>query len=198
MPLAEMLLASMMAFGAATRTADEERFEIISDAIAEASESRPLWPGAQGRAATATLLLAIAIHESGLREEVQTCRRGGDGGRSKGLFQLMHPVSTAPCSVTELCASPHIQATAALRVLWRHRDQCSGRCAPRRWINGYASGDGRRDTTAAREIASLWTVLAARAGVTVVPQAVSAPTAAPRPKPARARRSDGAGSLDRS
>jgi hypothetical protein len=186
MQTTQMLLSLMLASSPPAETAASDRMTEIAEGITRASAMWPLWSGASGKTATATLLLAIAIHESGLRADVQRCERGGDGGRSKGLFQLMHPVATAPFDLEELCASAGIQAAAALRVLWRHRDVCPS-CAPRRWITGYASGDGARDSDAAREIASLWVSLSRKAGLLVSPDAVRrSPWIAPAPRRGRA------------
>lgn len=188
MAILELVLSLSIA---ATKTADDgetARLSAIAESIALEADAGPLWPGEAGRAATATLLLAIGVHESGLREEVQHCRVRGDNGRSIGLFQLMHRVACAPWSVEDVCGSDRLQASLALSVLHRHQDQCP-RCAPRRWIAGYASGDGRRDSQAAREIAQLWVDLSWRHGLVVNPSEARAPVFAdgPRTRERRAR-----------
>jgi hypothetical protein len=178
MTIAELTLAAVTALAPPTDVADAARLKEAARAIAAAAEATPLWPSDAGRAATASLLVAIAFHESGLREDVQRCRVRGDRGRSLGMFQLMRDASWSDVAPQTICDSDALQARLAAGALSRFRRVCEA-CFPQRWINGYASGDVRKPTRAASEIALLWIDISARHRLVVRPNQTDPPTWAP-------------------
>lgn len=85
------LLAAMMSWAPPMRSGDESRYQEIARDAAEVAfdpEEEPLYPGPEGRAHTALLLLAIASLESRYELEVDDGRRRGDGGRAWCLMQV--------------------------------------------------------------------------------------------------------------
>ncbi|HVY48662.1 MAG TPA: hypothetical protein VHB21_22395 [Minicystis sp.] len=181
MTLVALTLGLLTALAPPRGARDEARLATTADAISRAASSAPLWDGEAGRAATATLLVAIAFHESGLREDVQRCLVRGDRGRSLGLFQLMHDAAWSDADdARAICASDALQADLAVRALGRFRGICAA-CTPALWINGYASGELRRSTRASVEIAAIWFDLARRAGLDASPWRTKAPAWATGP-----------------
>jgi hypothetical protein len=79
-----------------TRTAALERYQQIAESIATVSRQDPLFPGDQGPARTAALLVSVAYHESGFRRDIdlglgreRNGRTGeNDYGRSWCMVQM--------------------------------------------------------------------------------------------------------------
>lgn len=70
-----------------------------------------------------TALVRIAWYESALRSDVATCRTLGDGGKSKGLFQVQ-PQSARDAKLA--CGSIPEQVEVALRYVRRSAEACPG------------------------------------------------------------------------
>jgi hypothetical protein len=62
-----------------TRAAALVRYESIAEDIAAEVHASPIYDGARGEAASAALVAAVAIHESGLRLDVDEGITRGDG-----------------------------------------------------------------------------------------------------------------------
>jgi hypothetical protein len=103
------------------------------------------WRGPRRLEQAALALVAIAHHESGLRESVARCWRTGDDGRSVSVFQLHVGRAWGRRSRRELCSSHRIAARQAMAVL---ASAGARGTTPRSWFDGYASGDTRRRTRA--------------------------------------------------
>ena len=175
MNLAAFVLSALLALHhGPVSDADQDRYRALADVIVEESVQAPLWPGEVGQLSTALALVAIAHHESGVLERVQRCRVKGDTGRSIGLFQLMKGASWQGHTADEICADDHLQARLALAVLHRAADQCP-RCAPAFWFRAYASGNGGRDSAAARATISTWERTSRKVGVSVSAQGQTPP-----------------------
>ncbi|HEU4407112.1 MAG TPA: transglycosylase SLT domain-containing protein [Polyangiaceae bacterium] len=106
-------------------------------AIAEAAErSEPLFPGPDGRARTAALLVAVAYHESRFDPKAV-----GDGGRSFGLFQLQRGGASN--------FTPAVAARRSLAFLRSSMNSCRDRAEDER-LAAYASGRCDRGLEASR------------------------------------------------
>jgi hypothetical protein len=89
------LASAMLAWTLPTTQHDEQRARysnIAEDAVRVAFDPMepPLFKGDQGRARTATLLLAWASYESDFRQSVEVGQERGDGGDAWCLMQI-HP-----------------------------------------------------------------------------------------------------------
>lgn len=94
-----------------------------------------------------SLLAAVAVHESGLRESVETCKVSGDMGRSIGLTQVMSGFAWGGYTRKEICTSRKLQLKLGLQVL----DTCWLKTPDaERSLRCYASGDHRIKSLAAR------------------------------------------------
>lgn len=123
----------------------------IDVAARAAAREKPL---AVGPRATHQLLLAIAEHESRFRADIARCAVLGDRGRAHGTYQL-HPEAFGSHTAAEVCGSDRLQARLALAAL--HAVIASApELGVEGAVRGYASGNARRATPAAREILKLW------------------------------------------
>lgn len=113
-----------------------ERYESIAADVAAATRSPR----------TAALLVAIAVHESGLRLDVDTGATLGDGGRARGLWQLQ----AIPADLSRLD-----QARVALARVERSHKACASN--PDRFrLAAYASGACSRGWPESAEIVDSW------------------------------------------
>ncbi len=94
------------------------------------------------------------------------------------MFQLMRDAGWSADTPWAIRDSDALQARPAAGALIRFRRVCEA-CFPQRWINGYASGDVRRTTRAAADIALLRVEISARRGLVVRPNVTDPPTWAP-------------------
>jgi hypothetical protein len=129
---------------------DPERISAITTAIADAAEADPLFAGEHGAEKTALLLLSIAHHESGLRDNVRTCAVKGDGGRSISAYQLNGKWAWGGYAPEDICSSDALQAKLALRVL--HRHVANGVRGVPLLLRAYASGSAGKNTWQSREL----------------------------------------------
>lgn len=117
-----------------TYDAAVHRYASIADDVASVTNDRR----------TAALLVAIAVHESGLRADVDTGETLGDGGRARGLWQLQDVPSDL---------SRAEQASVALARVQRSFRACgSGRYA----LAAYASGSCARGLPESAAIVDSW------------------------------------------
>ena len=162
--------------GVPTTDEDVARYREVAETVVRESARRPLWgdpveleedaPPPAHVAATATLLWAIAFHESGLRQEVRRCRVAGDQGRSFGIYQLQRGWSWQGRSKEDICESDALQTQLALGVLHRYRTM-SPSASPIFWLNGYASGNGGYGTRESAGLRRLWEHFSRQAGLMV-------------------------------
>lgn len=133
----------------ARETAEQSRarYRAIAEAIAEVSldpKEKPLFDGADGRARTAALLLAISLHESHWRRDVDLGlgRYGPRSGRRYHcLMQIAIDRGKTPegWSAADLIRDRERCLRAALHILQRGRRYCD-EAGPRAFLNHYASG----------------------------------------------------------
>lgn len=162
MTLFELTLWAML--GATPTEADRARLTPVAEAIASEAQGSPLWEGDAGEAATAIALVAIARHESHLRESVRRCQLKGDHGRSVGLFQVQRGWAWDGHDERAICESDRLQAALSLRVLGHYRKSCKS-CAPLKLFQAYASGDPAKRSDAAKDTAAMWERIARKAGL---------------------------------
>lgn len=104
------VLAAMIAWYPISNHTFYEKVEIttarylsIATTIAQASidpKREPLFAGPDGRVKEALLLASVAASESGFRDDVDTCKRNGDGGLAFTLWQL-HAKKDVVCANRE-------------------------------------------------------------------------------------------------
>jgi hypothetical protein len=133
------------------------RYEAIAEAIATVSldpKEAPLFDGADGRSRTAALLLAISLHESHWRRDVDlgVGRYGPRGGRRYHcLMQIAidRGKTAEGWTSAELIQRRDKCMRAGLHILQRGRRFCD-RVGPGAFLNHYASGycdRGRKQVT---------------------------------------------------
>lgn len=96
------------------------------------------------------LLTAAVVNESAFREDVETCKVSGDGGRSVGLGQVMRGQNWEGHTRNEICSDRKLQLRLALHVI----DRCWERTPrPDAALRCYAAGDAaKKSSVAAREL----------------------------------------------
>ena len=123
------VLAIMNALAPATPWAFQ--YGEIAEAIADASNQDPLFPGEDGARKTAAVLLALAYHESRFQPNVV-----GDNGASFGLFQIQPPTAKVEAHLLTLPRNAAFIAIGLIRTSFRvcAQDEMKNRLA---W---YAAG----------------------------------------------------------
>jgi hypothetical protein len=129
---------------------DETRLRQVAADIWAAAESSPVFCGQAAVESTALGLVAIAHHESGWHPRVQDCRYNPHDP-AVSLFALQGPIARGGRSREAVCSDNALAARLAGFVLTRFRRAGSLYVMAR----GYASGDTRIVSRAAREIADL-------------------------------------------
>jgi hypothetical protein len=165
--VADWLLALMVAFAPPERAARHDQFPGWEETVDERKlryaeigrdlysyvyhpDTKPIFGGAKGRARTASLLLAIAYHESGFAKDVDKgpCYRGKSGnstrcdsGMSACLMQIHLGDGTTPEGHTQkdLFADRKKCFGAGLRLIRRSFSACKSLPMKHR-LNAYASG----------------------------------------------------------
>lgn len=152
--MAAWILVLLLAIAPPGRTPAREsaeagraRYEAIAAdiaAVVEDPDEAPLFGGPLGRERTAALLVAVAYMESGLRVDVDTGSRRGDGGRSCTLWQLQRGrLGCAP-----LLADRRLAAREALHAMRLSQGACRGPID--RMLGAYAAGSCDRGAVASR------------------------------------------------
>jgi hypothetical protein len=118
------------------------RYQAIAEDIAATTSSKR----------TAALLVAVAVHESGLRLDVDTGATRGDGGRACGLWQLQGTSCDLP---------RREQAGIALARVQRSFRACSGN-DDRFRLAAYASGSCDKGWPESAAMVDSWRRLLAR------------------------------------
>jgi len=136
--LVSYVIAALLAFTGVEASPDALP---LARAIAATAIERPVVGSAQ---ATALMLASIAAGESQLRPEVLDCRVTGDGGRSRGAFQIWG----APRQVcTDWQFAAHMALTIvedSLRVCHDLTAYCSGKCGVAKKIANHYQSRARR------------------------------------------------------
>ena len=132
---------AIMTLTAASHPTEEEAFRYyrIAQEFAEVAHTHPIGTEKE----TVLILTAVAFHESGLSEEVETCEVRGDGGRSITMFQLQRP-AWGDFVREELCRDNKLAAERAADLLSRYG-------SIRRAFNAYASGNPDLESGASRD-----------------------------------------------
>jgi len=147
--LANYLLAAMSSWvplhaHAETQEETRARYEaIVHDAVAVAYDEAevPLFPGPQGRAQTALLMLAVASLESGYRRIVDDGTKLGDHGRSYCLMQIRvgEGVTSDGWTGPQLIADRALCFRAGLHILRGSFNACRKLAVEDR-MSAYATG----------------------------------------------------------
>lgn len=157
------LIAIVLALAAHHGHRDTPRIEQVARDIWTTAEHHPVFCGGAQTEASALALTAVAEHEGGFAPTVQDCS-AQPRSTQYSLFQLHGPVAMGGHSKRAICADNMLAATLASRVLARFRGVGSLLVMAR----GYASGDTRVRSRAAREIADLIATLLWRERIFVV------------------------------
>lgn len=138
--------------GAAHGHHDTARLDAVAREVWQAAGERPAYCGEGDAAqyATALALTGIAVHESALDKRVQDCT-WWKGNPAVSLFQLQGPVALDGHSKRAVCADNMLASRLAAKALARMKGCGDLGCQSR----GYASGDTKVKSKAAREIADL-------------------------------------------
>jgi hypothetical protein len=123
------------------------RYAAIAHAIAKVSldpKEKPLFAGRDGRVRTAALMLAVALHESHWRRDVDLGlgpKARGGGGRYHCLMQIGVPRGKTPEGWTprQLVRCRERCFRRGLHLLQRGRRLCDKK-GPRAFLNHYGSG----------------------------------------------------------
>lgn len=99
------------------------------------------------------MLAAVAVGESSLRKDIESCKVTGDGGKSVGLGQVMRGPNWRGLTRSQICQSRQVQLRLALHVIdlcWSRNPNADAafRC--------YTSGDPSKTSYAARTELSLY------------------------------------------
>lgn len=131
---------------------DEARLRGVADDIWRAAGERPAYCGEGDAAqyATALALVGIADHESKLHPKVQVCTYG-QADPAIILFALLGPVAMQGHTKREVCSDNALASRLAAGVLARMKG-CGDVLTQ---AQGYASGDTKVKSKAAKEIADL-------------------------------------------
>jgi hypothetical protein len=204
----ELVLAVILSFARGPIANEVTYLERVAEDIASVvqDEDAPhAFDGPAAKEATAVLLVAIAAHESGFAHDVDDCRRRGDSGRSRTMWQIMGTVFLEGHTTTEICKDRRLAAKLALHIVaktWaKNRNG-----APQRLVNAYASGQFGIESRAAMDICNMWQTRAKRLGLRgascwrrnliTLPEDADAATPSASPNPERASPSPERASLN--
>lgn len=99
------------------------------------------------------MLAAVAVGESALRHDIETCKVSGDGGKSVGLGQVMRGPNWKGHTRSQICQSRQVQLRLSLHVIdlcWSRNPSADAafRC--------YTSGNPAKTSYAARNELDLY------------------------------------------
>lgn len=99
------------------------------------------------------VLAAVAVGESNLRPDIETCKVTGDGGRSVGLGQVMRGPNWKGMTRSQICNNRQAQLRLSLHVI----DMCWEKNAnANAALRCYTSGNPYKDSYAARHELALY------------------------------------------
>jgi len=130
-----------------TRDAALERYDSIADDVLAEVHASPIFTGPDGEAMSASLVIALAVHESGLRLDVDQGITRGEG-RDSCLMQI-RDASLEVVNDRRACFRDGI------RIIKRSMRQCQ-KSARRDQLAAYASGSCDRGVNRSHEIVDMW------------------------------------------
>jgi hypothetical protein len=99
------------------------------------------------------MLAAVAVGESALRNDIESCKISGDGGKSVGLGQVMRGPNWQGHTRKEICGDRKLQLKLALHVL----DECWFRSpSVRSSFMCYTTGNPEKNSYAAQHEYSVY------------------------------------------
>jgi hypothetical protein len=124
----------------------QDRLKVVTEDIVAVVDDEMNNGGLKSKIARAdaiSMLAAAVTAESGVREDVETCKVSGDGGKSVGLGQVMRGANWEGHSKKEICNDRKLQLKLALHVIDRcwvrtPRGDAAFRC--------YTSGDASKNS----------------------------------------------------
>jgi hypothetical protein len=148
--MTNLAIALVLALNVAIPGTSQDRLKVVSEdmvsVVNEEFESGMLKSGIQEPDALA-MLAAVAVGESNLRNDIETCKVAGDGGKSVGLGQVMRGPNWKGYTRQQICNNRKIQLRLSLQVIdlcWARASQADAvfRC--------YTSGNPYKDTFSSR------------------------------------------------
>ncbi len=133
------------------------RYESISETIAEVSVEAPLFADDAGGVKTGTLLASIASFEGSLRDDVDTCKRGGDPHPVTKVYQAW-TLWQLHANKEKVCASRVAGARVAREMVRHSFKTCHKLAVPDR-LSVYTDGVCKSNWSRSRyrmERASRW------------------------------------------
>ena len=164
-----VLILGILTRNSPSTEATQNRAERLASQIWDVVTQSPELPfdGDGAREATAAMLLAIAHHESGLREDIEDCSRCDgrdatcDRGKSIGMYQLHQGAAWFGHPRASICADNELATALALKVLLANRRGGHALAI----FNGYASGNMANRGAAAARISRLFGMHSRKLGV---------------------------------
>lgn len=132
-------------------TLSEERIQAVSyDIVAVVNEELTSINNIHDLTTGVSLLSGVVIGESGLREDVESCKVMGDRGRSIGLGQVMSGPNWLGYTRKEICSDRKLQLKISLHVLDICAKFVKSNADTVAIFRCYTTGDFRKDVYIAR------------------------------------------------
>lgn len=135
---------------------NQDRLKIISQdmiSVVEQEFSNNTLKSGISKEEALHILAAVAVGESNLRSDIETCRVTGDGGKSVGLGQVMRGPNWRGLTRKQICNDRQAQLRLSLHVV----DMCWEKTpTANAALRCYTSGNPYKDSYAARHEFALY------------------------------------------
>ena len=154
--MTNLAIALMTALQMTVTEVNQDRLKIISQdmiSVVEQEFSNNTLKSSISKEEALHILAAVAVGESNLRTDIETCKVTGDGGRSVGLGQVMRGPNWKGMTRKQICNDRQMQLRLSLHVVdvcWQKTPSANAalRC--------YTSGNPYKDSYAARHELALY------------------------------------------
>src|SRR5262245_64458480 len=119
--LPSVVLSAVLSVVKGPASNDAARLSSIAHDISAvvSAHEKEVFAGEGGDVALAMMLVALAKHESEFHEDVDSCKRRGDVGRSISLFQILRGPNWAGHTDSEICGDRKLAVKLTIRLLAR-------------------------------------------------------------------------------
>jgi len=148
--MTNLAIALMLALQSALPGVSQDRLRVVSEdmvSVVNNEYAAGRIKGTLPQESALPMLAAVAVGESGLRKDIESCKVSGDGGKSVGLGQVMRGPNWQGYSRKEICGNRKLQLQLALHVLdacWTRAPESSST------FKCYTSGNPKKTSYAAR------------------------------------------------
>jgi hypothetical protein len=148
--MTNLAIALMLALQTALPGVSQDRLRVVSEdmvSVVNDEYAASRIKGTLPQENALPMLAAVAVGESGLRRDIESCKVTGDGGKSVGLGQVMRGPNWQGYSRKEICGNRKLQLRLALHVLdacWTRAPDASST------FKCYTSGNPNKASYAAR------------------------------------------------